>query len=160
MNRDRWLLLISIIIFSGLVVYYFRPGWVRLVSKNGAASSVAARPAVRQPAIEKVPVQGPPVVSVRGEVDVGTSWGRNPFLTEEEARVAGAERLRVNTIIVGPPKPVAVVDGRAVMVGEKVGEERVVEIRPNAVILERDGRKKVLSVSEPAVSVAVKERKK
>jgi hypothetical protein len=160
MNRDRWLLLISIIIFSGLIVHYLRPTWARLVSKKGAATSVAARPAAGQSAIEKAPVQASVVTRVRGEVDGGTSWGRNPFLTEEETRATNTERLRVNTIIFGPPKAVAVIDGRAVMVGERINEERVVEIRPDAVILEREGRKKILRVSDPTLSIAVKEGKR
>ena len=150
MNRDRWLLLISIIIFSGLMVHYFRPAWNLLVSKRGAARGVAARPELQQSATEKTLVQGSSLMKARSEVDAGTSWGRNPFLTEEESRAAGAERLRVNTIIYGPPKAVAVVDGRAVMVGEKVGEETVVAIRPNAVIFEREGRNERITDEYPA----------
>jgi hypothetical protein len=47
-----------------------------------------------------------------------------------------------------------------VMVGERINEERVVEIRPDAVILEREGRKKILRVSDPTLSIAVKEGKR
>jgi len=159
MNRERWLLLISIIIFLGLAAYYIRPGWLNFLT-GGTKSSVAVRSNIGNSGPEKIPAPNFPVASVRGEVDASAAWGRNPFLTEEEAKQVGVEKLRVNTIIVGPPKAVAIIDGHAVMVGEKVNEEKVVEIRPNAVILEREGRKKILNLDEPTLSVAVEERKK
>lgn len=54
----------------------------------------------------------------------------------------------------------ATVDGRTVVVGEKIGEETVIEIRPDGVVLERNRRKRVLRVREPSISVIVKEEKK
>lgn len=109
------------------------------------------------------------VAQVKGKdetVDEGLSWGRNPFLTEaEEAQAlglagAGLDRLKIRAIIVGRPKPVATIDGKTVMVGEKIGEETVAEIREDHVVLERDGKRRVLKVGEPSVSIEVKEVKK
>jgi len=41
-----------------------------------------------------------------------------------------------------------------------VGEETVREILPDAVVLEKDGRKRLVKVSEPNISIEVKEKKK
>lgn len=165
MNRDRWLLLIAILLFTGAAVYYLRPAW--LASFTGKkVVTVASRPSPPSAA----PPQGAvspalPPVSVQSEtVDERTPWGRNPFLTAEEetgkGKSQGGDGLQVKAIIVGRPKSVATIDGRTVTVGEKVGEEIVAEIRPDAVVLERDGHKRMIKVSQPAVSVQVQERKK
>lgn len=162
MNRDRWLLLISIILFAGVAVYYLRPGWVALLTGR---KSLTARPSPSSPGPQGINSPNLPQVSVQGEkIDELTPWGRNPFLTEDEEAGKGRRRvsdgMQVKAIIVGRPKSVATIDGRTVTVGEKVGEETVWEIRPDAVVLERDGRKRLLKVNEPAISVEVKEGKK
>lgn len=160
MSRDRWLLLISLLLFAGTAVYYLRPAWVTLLTgkKTVAVASKPSSPpqGAASPAL--------PPVSVQSEaVDEHTPWGRNPFLTAEEEAGKGksqaSDGLKVKAIIVGRPKSIATIDGRTVTVGEKVGEEVVSEIRPDAVVLERDGRKRMIRVSEPAVSVQVQERK-
>lgn len=157
MNRQRLLLLISILLFGGVAVYYLRPEWIGVLARKKAIT-VAAKPTP-----QGVTDQNLPEVKVQGEVvDASTPWGRNPFLTEEETKgkIRGSDGLQVKAIIVGRPKSVATVDGRTVTVGEKVGEETVWEIRPDAVVLERDGRKRLLRVSEPTISIEVKEGKK
>ena len=160
MNRDRWLLSISILIFMGLGVYYLRPVLRSLTRKK--AASVVARPSAPQPVPRGFTGRTFSEIRIKSEVvDESTPWGRNPFLTEEEeARGRGDEGLQVKTIIVGQPKSVATIDGRTVVVGEKIGEETVIEIRPDGVVLERNRRKRVLRVSEPSISVIVKEEKK
>ncbi|MBI3001736.1 MAG: hypothetical protein HYY46_25255 [Deltaproteobacteria bacterium] len=165
MNRDRWLLLVSILLLAGTAVYHVRPEWVTF-GPGKRMAAVVAKPSSSLP----TPSPGAaspalPPVSVQSEaVDEHTPWGRNPFLTAEEetgkGKSQGGDGLQVKAIIVGRPKSVATIDGRTVTVGEKVGEEIVSEIRPDAVVLERDGRKRMIKVSEPAVSVQVQERKK
>ena len=166
MNRERWLLLIAIVIFVGLGIYYLRPGKLALLTGK-KTPSVAVGPSAQQAVPEGgTTAQKLAEATVQAEV-VGenTPWGRNPFLTEAEEAMGKAPRkdgpdgLKVRAIIMGRPKSVATVDGRTVVVGEKVGEETVVEIRPDAVVLEIDGRKRTLSVSEPSVSIEVKDRK-
>ncbi|MBI2988108.1 MAG: hypothetical protein HYY45_15190 [Deltaproteobacteria bacterium] len=164
MNREQRLLLISILLLVGVAVYYLRPGWVALL-RGRKTLTVAARSSAESPAPQGIVIPNLPPVSVPSEtVDERTPWGRNPFLTEEEEATKGKKRgsdgLQIKAIIVGRPKSVATIDGRTVAVGEKVGEETVWEIHPDAVVLERDGHKRILKVSEPAVSVEVKEGKK
>lgn len=162
MNRERWLLLISILIFAGLAVHYARLGWVPRLAKKATPGAVS-KPPPEAPVPLEAMVQGLPEVRVQGEVvDEKTPWGRNPFLTEEEARGGGGgtDGLKVKTIIVGRAKSVATIDHKTVGVGDKVNEETIVEIHPDAVILEREGRRRTLKVSEPSISIKVKEAKK
>ena len=156
MNREKWLLLFSILIFITLGAYYF-PSWLGLSGQKGRTSigvgKSAAPAAVRHGRLSSSSEATGP----RGEtVDERTPWGRNPFLTEEEVKGPGSDGLEVKTIIVGPPRSVAVVDGHTVLLGEKIAEETVVEIRSDAVILEREGRRRTLRLSEPSVSVEVR----
>lgn len=121
------------------------------------SSPTADSPAAASPTV--------PQTSIQSEtINEQSPWGRNPFLTEEEEAAKGKNRggdgMQVKAIIVGQPKSVATIDGRTVTVGERIGEETVWEILPDAVVLERDGHKRTIKVSEPAVSVEVKERKK
>jgi len=165
MNRERWLLLVSILIFVGLAVHYSRPAWKAFFTGKKAPSMASQRlMPTSQPALQAISVAGHADASAGGElIDETTPWERNPFLTEEEAagpKARPSERLQVKTIIVGWPKPVATIDGRTVIVGEKIGEETVVEIRSDSVVLERDGNKRVLEVSGPSVSIEVNEVKR
>jgi hypothetical protein len=66
----------------------------------------------------------------------------------------------VSVVIVGPDRSVATLDGLAVTVGEKFGDETVVQIRPDMVVLERDGRRRLLRVSEPRIHIRVTKGKK
>lgn len=164
MNRERGLLLISIMLFVGVAVYYFRPGWVALLTGKKPLI-VAARPSTGAPAPQGTASPNLPPVSVQSEtIDELTPWGRDPFLTAEEEAAKGRNRggdgIQVKAIIVGRPKSVATIGGRTVTVGERVGEETVWEIRTDGVVLERDGHKRLLKVSEPTVAVEVREGKK
>lgn len=86
--------------------------------------------------------------SPRGEKD---AWGRNPFLTPEEEAKGGRTGTRgptIQAIITGRERAVATLDGRMVSVGDPIGDEVVVEIRRDAVVLERNGRRRILRVQE------------
>lgn len=99
------------------------------------------------------------------------AWKRNPFFTaEEEALLASGDV----TALPAPPSPVAVpalpsytvkmvlifetsrvaaIDGRLVSEGEMLGEERVVEIQPDGVVLERAGQRRRVKVAGGDVSL-------
>lgn len=91
-------------------------------------------------------------------------WGRNPFLTPEEEATGGrpgTKGLDVKTIIVGDSKSVATLGGFTVSVGENIGDERVVEIRQDAVVLERNGRRRIIRATElHRISAEIKGSKK
>lgn len=164
-RRDKWLLLASILMLAGVCIYYVAPV---VLGKLGGRKAAGKPPTAEAPRFSTEGVAGN---MPRGEagakiearvsteiVDEETPWGRNPFLREAETTKEKSpmnDALKVKAIITGRARPVATIDGRTVVVGEMVGEERVVEIRPDAVILEREGRRKVLRVSEPSISIEV-----
>ncbi len=83
-----------------------------------------------------------------GEKEV---WGRNPFLTPDEEAGGGRTGIRgptIQAIITGRGRSVATLDGRMVSVGDPFGDEVVVEIRRDAVVLEINGRRRTLWVQE------------
>lgn len=159
MNRDRWLIVISILMFSGVGIYYFLPGLQALLGGKKMTRAVSAPPV---PQFSAEGVAGQTFAKAGAEkkvVDQSALWGRNPFLTEEEIRgeKPTSVDLQVKAIITGKPRPVAMVNGHTVVVGEKVGDETVSEILPDAVVLEKEGQKRVLRTSEPFISIEVKE---
>ena len=160
MDRDNWLLLFSVLMFLGLGIYYLPSVWLGLSPKKTPASATAGRPPAPRPTQQgrhSATAQTKP----QGEaIDDSTPWGRNPFLSEEETKGPAADELKIKTIIIGPPKSVAVVNGYTVAVGEKIADETVVAIRPDAVILEREGRRRTLRLSEPSVSIEIKDGKR
>lgn len=101
-------------------------------------------------------------------------WRRDPFFTFEEE-----EALRTPKVVKAPPPPappplpplpaytvkavlisesfkIATIDGRQVSEGEMLGDERVVEIQPDGVILERAGQRRRVEIvggSVPLIEV-------
>jgi hypothetical protein len=147
--------------FSGVGLYYSLPVLQALLGGKKTTQAVSA-PSVPRLSAEDIAGQSFAKAGAekRGVDDKG-SWGRSPFLTEEETRVEEPARadLQVKAIITGEPRSVAMVDGHTVVVGEKVGEETVSEILPDAVVLEKEGQKRVLRTSEPFIPIEVKEMK-
>lgn len=94
------------------------------------------------------------------------AWDRDPFFTAEEEqalrapKVASAVAQRasaplpsytVKAVVISDSAKVATIDGRLVSEGEMLGEERVVEIQPDGVILERAGRRRRIAIDGGAV---------
>lgn len=161
MNRERWLLLMAILLFAGVAVYRLSPGG-RVVARRPAPEGIVNSPSLPSSATGGGSQQAARVSVQSGSADGDTLWGRNPFLTEEEAAAgrgrAKEEGLQVKAIIMGKPRAVATIDGHTVAVGERVGDETVSEIRPDAIVLDRDGRKRMLRIKEPSVAIEVKEK--
>ncbi len=92
-------------------------------------------------------------------------WGRNPFLTpEEEVPLGDPARLPVRTppgfaplevraILISEERRIAMIDGHMVAEGDLIGEERVLEIRPHAVVLGKGKRTRTIEIEFPAIPV-------
>lgn len=161
MNRDRWLLFIAIVIFLGLAVYYLLPGLqgFRMGKKTVTALSPLSVP---QGDPGETAGQDPVETDIDKKVaHESAPWGRNPFLTEQETRQEAPVRddLQVKAIITGEPRSIATVDGHTVVAGEQIGDETVSEILPDAVVLEKEGQKRVLRANEPFISIEVRDMK-
>jgi len=121
---------------------------------------------------EKTPApQGPPASSPdltvrREELEALSSgpWGRNPFLTaDEEAALPGQARpvdfsaefapREVRAIVMSEGRRIANIDGHVVAEGDLIGKERVLEIRPHAVVLGHGKRTRTVELTLPAAAV-------
>lgn len=145
MKKEWWYSFILVVAFVALGSYYFSKG-------EGPKESRRAR-GVLGPHLFGSDAAGgtqPKLSGIRG-TDEAVHWGRNPFLTPEEEATGGRPRtkgLDIKTIIVGDDKSVATLGRYTVTVGENIGEEMVVEIRRDAVVLERNGRRRILRAAE------------
>lgn len=100
------------------------------------------------------------------------AWTRDPFFTAEEERavarppapspaapsVATADRAlppyTVKLVMISDATRVAAIDGRLLSEGDMLGEERVVRIRLDGVVLERGGRRRLIEVAATAGAAA------
>ena len=99
------------------------------------------------------------------------AWRRDPFMTaEEEQALLSPKGAPAPSQPAAPPAPppsytlkvvliseagnVAALDGRLVGEGERIGEERVVEIRRDGVVLERAGQRRTISLPGGATPIA------
>lgn len=119
---------------------------------------------------EKVPhgpvTSSPDLTVKREELEALSSgpWGRNPFLTpDEEAAHLGQARpvdfsaefapREVRAILMSEGKRIANIDGHVVAEGDLIGKERVLEIRPHAVVLGHGKRTRTVELTLPAAAV-------
>ncbi len=94
------------------------------------------------------------------------AWDRDPFFTAQEEQALRAPKVAsapvqrasaplpsytVKAVIISDSAKVATIDGRLVSEGEMLGEERVVEIQPDGVILERAGQRRRIEIAGGAV---------
>ena len=145
MKKEWWYSFILVVAFVALGSYY-------LSKDGGSKRSKRARGALGPPLLTMdAPGDTQPIPSkVRG-AGGPVHWGRNPFLTPEEEATGGrpgTKGLNIKTIIVGEEKSVATLGRYTVSVGENIGEEKVVEIRRDTVVLERNGRRRILRAAE------------
>jgi hypothetical protein len=161
MNREVGLVVASVVLIVGAAAYHLRQtGSMRPARSSAPAERAALAPSPRAGATE-----GRSQVRMeRTALAEPETWGRNPFLTVEEASGAKgwrpADQVEVKAIIVGQRRGVASLNGQSVVVGDKVGEETVRDIQQDAIVLERDGRQRVIRVHQPAIAIEVREGKR
>jgi len=144
-KREWWYSFILVVAFVALGSYSLSNGGEPKESRG--ARGLLSLPLL---GLDAAGESQPKLSGVRG-TDEAVHWGRNPFLTPEEEATGGrpgTKGLDVKTIIVGEDKSVATLGRYTVSVGENIGEEKVVEIRRDAVVLERNGRRRILRAAE------------
>ena len=146
MKLEKRHLHISLALLAGSILYnvwvYTRP-----------ARSENPRVVQAQPVTQAVVATGPSVASADSAaiaapalVDLKTdpSWARDPFASTRQAPVPQAvattaatptTELVVRTILFSPQRSLALVDGRIVKVGDRVGDGFVTEISRDAVVI-------------------------
>lgn len=109
----------------------------------------------------------PPEEIRRWQERYATAWQRDPFFTAPEEKALAAPKAEkktdapptplpsytVKAILISSAGKVATLNGQLVGEGEPIGEERVVEIRPDAVILERAGQRRRIGLPGGATPI-------
>jgi MSHA biogenesis protein MshK len=65
----------------------------------------------------------------------------------EGAADAGKAAARLQSVLISPARRVAVIDGRVVQLGERVGDARLVAISESQVVLQRPGGRETLKLN-------------
>ena len=76
---------------------------------------------------------------------------RPPGARTGEAFAPAPAPTRLQSVLIGPERSIAVIDGRAVALGERVGEAIVVSIAPSEVVLRRGADYQTLKLLPPGV---------
>lgn len=90
-----------------------------------------------------------------GLVLFGPAWAADPTAPPARSDLASAEQqvplqaLQLNAVMRSRDQSRAVINGQSLRVGESIFEARVVEIRPQAVLIERQGSREWLRLAAP-----------
>jgi hypothetical protein len=80
------------------------------------------------------------------------SWGDDPFRSIEkktgEIVSSNVNRWRLSGIVYNSSKPLAIINGKSVSIGQQIGSATVIEIGPKTVILDNAGARVTLRVSK------------
>jgi hypothetical protein len=131
------------------------------------ARSAGSAPAITIPAPEpasqeaaKSPAAQPPDLRDRQEAGAG-GRGRDPFVCSwlndsgpaaTSAAVMNEEALTVNLILISATKKIAAINHRICQEGDMVGDEKIVSIKRDAVILEKNGARRVLPLPKSVIN--------
>lgn len=156
----RKLVLMCLFVFLLVAAFYtWRPKW-------------SARPQVTPvpPPSHKAMAPLPPaqILSEPEKRSQLLAWGRNPFLTPEEEGKEQAPKgaktafptpssipILVSAIILQGARKVATVNNQIVMVGDLLGEEKVLDIKADRVVLERNGKQREILLRQSSISIVV-----
>ena len=125
-------------------IYNFLPKDKQSTNDSSIAANPASMPLVsHMPAVEK-------------SIDVAEmkskSWGNDPFrVTDKKTgyiETVEKPRWRLSGIVYNSIKPLAIINGKSVAVGDNVGNASIVEIKRESVIVEHSGTRITLKVSK------------
>ncbi len=125
-------------------IYNFLPKNKQSSSDSSSTASPTTMPSVSQmPAVEK-------------SIDVAEmkrkSWGNDPFRAIDKSsgnsETVEKPRWKLSGIVYNSIKPLAIINGKSVAVGDKLGSASIVEIKKESVIVEHSGMRVTLKVSK------------
>ena len=90
------------------------------------------------------------------------AWGRDPFELPAGVQLRVAEKegsskaikphiKKVTAILITDSRKVASINHKVVVVGDFIDGERVLEIKPDRVILEKDGRRHIINLEKSPI---------
>ncbi len=134
------------------------PENIRPAGSAPAITMPAPAPASQEAA--KSPGTQPLNLSSRQEAGAG-GWGRDPFVSSwlnesspnlTSAAVMNEEALTVNLILISATKKIAAINHRICQEGDMVGDEKIVSIKRDAVVLEKNGARRVLPLPKSVIN--------
>jgi hypothetical protein len=145
----------AVVVLLGLLVV-----WLWTHTRGGAApTEVNARTPNAQPAMIPTPAPPPPTSAIASarEAEAAAALIDNQIANMEESDAADASAmaaveppqpapLKLQGILYHPKQPSAMISGRTVFVGDKVGELRVAAIGKDSAVLVGAGQTNVLSL--------------
>jgi type II secretory pathway component PulC len=164
MTRNKVYLLLFVGLLMGVVIYN-----IQSFSKR--------KPVIKAPAIQEQKEEFEFETLKRKSLVEG--WGRNPFFRAEEKvlppakvetkampsqppsppQLEGRPPLKLEMIFGGNAQKAAILGGQFVMEGDKVGEEVVVRIESDRVILKKDGKRRTIKLDPFSSPFQVEERR-
>jgi hypothetical protein len=141
-----WMLAVAAVLFLAAVCLFIGPAWfghkaalaVTAKAPEISAPPPAVAPALMRPHVDAAPV--PPAV---------TNAAPPPAANTNPPPAAVEQALKIQGIIFSAAHPEAIVNGKAVNVGDRVGDFQVKEILRDSVVFQRpDGSQKTLVIGE------------
>lgn len=99
-------------------------------------------------------------------------WGRNPFLTVEEisllqkkgALLPDPRKIllptwEVQAVLISNSSKVVIVNDHILTIGDFLGDERILEIKEDGIVLGKNGKKRVIKQRQPFIPIEVKEKR-
>lgn len=177
MKLDKRHLISSVFLLGGSVVYnvwvFTRPP---VGSLNRTEPSSAEAPLLREADGVAAPAAGaiqiPPLPDP--ELDRLPEWRRNPFASTRREQPSLIEQVALESapppaiadppltsILYSPSRRFAILNGHIVSVGETIQGSQVVDIQPNAVVLESVSRgRRVLELRPPETAIPARDVKR
>lgn len=165
----RRLVLVAMLGLSLFYALYASPLAKRLFPKKAPRTAARVQAPVQAPTTPSAPAEVPKLTREALEgwrQRYAEAWRRDPFFTAEEEQALRAPKVAkagasqspsplpsytVKAVLISDSFKTATIDGRQVSEGEMLGEERVVEIQPDGVILERAGQRRRIQIVGGAV---------
>jgi hypothetical protein len=143
-----WILAAAAILFLAAAGFFFGPAWFGSKAPQSVTAKTAVIPA--PPPAEAAPappveVASPPVPAPATNTLPSPATTTNP----PPAAVAAEQLPKVQGIIFNSARPLAIVNGQTVNVGDRVGDFQVKQILKTSVVFQRpDGSQKTLEIGE------------
>jgi hypothetical protein len=145
-SGNSWILTVAAVLFLAAACLFIGP---KLFGHKASPAVSAITPGIPAPLAKGVPVPAPQPVNAatapEAEALPPAATNTNP-----PPPAAATEQLpRVQGIIFSTARPLAIVDGQTVGVGDRAGDFTVKEIFKNSVVFQRpDGTQKTLEIGE------------
>lgn len=142
---NGWILAVAAVLFLAAVCLVFGPALFGHKAPPPVTAETPAMPA--PPPVEAAPAPAPPPMAA--EINAAPVPASETNALPPPATVAVEQLPKVQGIIFNAARPLAIVNGRTVSAGDRVGDFQVEQILKSSVVFQRpDGSQKTLGIGE------------